>query len=225
MTAQTEYRQHGSKQLTNKERLFVDYYLSDGMDQTSAAIKAGYSAKTAHAIGNQLMRRPHIRAEIGKQCKQLHDEIELTTEEVLKQLYYIVTRDVREFVDSEGVMLPLNKLGDRAAQAVDGFDQEITEYTDLETGQKRRTIKNKLKLVGKAGAIEMAMKYQGLFKTDNEQKQNHVTLDFSKLFQPHREENDPVVKAMENLEESAKNKVVIEVAKNKKPQVKNKEQK
>jgi phage terminase small subunit len=197
--AATAYSDRGSKQLNDKERMFVDYYLNEGLDQTKAAIKAGYSAKSAHAIGNQIMRRPHIKKAIGKAAKEVHEELTLTTEEVLKQLYYIVTRDVREFVDEEGIALPLHKLGDRAAQSVDGFDQEINEYVNLETGIKTRTIKNKLKLVGKAGAIDMAMKYQGLFKQDNDQKQTHVTLDFTKLFQPHIEANDPVETAIDNL--------------------------
>lgn len=218
----TAYTDYGSKQLSDKERLFVDYYLSEGLDQTKAAIKAGYSVHSAQAIGNQIMRRPHVKRAIGKAAKEIHEELTLTTEEVLKQLYFLVTRDVREAVDDEGVMLPINRLSDRMASCVDGFDQEITEYTDLETGQKRRTIKNKLKLVGKAGAIDMAMKYQGLFKQDNEQKTTTVNLDFSKLFQPHVDPNDPVEKAMAHLEETARNKVVIEVEPTtKKPTVKN----
>lgn len=216
----TAYTDYGSKQLSDKERLFVDYYLSEGLDQTKAAIKAGYSVKSAQAIGNQIMRRPHIKRAIGKAAKEIHEGITLTTDEVLRQLYFIVTRDVREFVDENGVSLPISELGDRAAQSVDGFDQEITEYTDMNTGVKTRTIKNKLKLVGKAGAIDMAMKYQGLFERDNQQKTQTVTLNFAQLMNPPSQVDDPVVKAMTNLEETAQNKIVIESEPNQKPKVK-----
>lgn len=220
--ASTTYSDRGTdvNKLSDKQRLFVDQYLVD-QDATKAAIRAGYSVKSANAIGNKLIKDPRVARAIGKAAKEVHEELTLTTEEVLKQLYYIVTRDVREFVDENGDALPISELGDRAAQSVDGFDQEITYFTNYETGDVTKTVKNKLKLVGKAGAIDMAMKYQGLFKQDNAQKQPQVTLDFSQLFKPHVEANDPVNEAMKNLEETAANKVVIEVEPNQKPKVKN----
>lgn len=215
----TKLSERTSHQLSDKEREFADQYLVD-LDGAKAAIRAGYKPSSAVVTASKILAKSHIKAYIGKQLSERHEEVTLTTAEVLKQLYYIVSRDVREFVDDEGVALPISELGDRAAQSVDGFDQEITEYTDLNTGVKTRVIKNKIKLVGKAGAIDMAMKYQGLFKQDNEQKQNHVTLDFSKLFVPPDNSDDRVVKAMTLLEEKKPNQLVIESEPNQKPQVK-----
>lgn len=216
----TKLSERTSHKLSDKEREFADQYLVD-LDGAKAAIRTGYSVKAAAVTASKILAKPHVKAYIGKQLSERHEEVTLTTAEVLKQLFYIVTRDVREFVDDEGVALPISELGDRAAQSVDGFDQEITEYTDMNTGMKTRTIKNKLKLVGKAGAIDMAMKYQGLFIRDNEQKVPTVTLDFSQFFKPPKiDASDPVEKAMAHLEETAQNKVIIEAEPNKKPQVK-----
>lgn len=221
--ASTTYSDRGTdvNKLSDKQRLFVDQYLVD-QDATKAAIRAGYSVKSANAIGNKLIKDPRVARAIGKAAKEVHEELTLTTTEVLKQLYYIVTRDVREFVDENGDALPISQLGDRAAQSVDGFDQEITYFTNYETGDVTKTVKNKLKLVGKAGAIDMAMKYQGLFNKDNEQKKDNITLDFSGLFKPPAVTDDPVTKAIAALEETAANQITIEVSPEKKPLVKNK---
>ncbi len=107
-------------------------------------------------------------------------------------------------------MLPLHKLSDRAANCVDGFDQEITTYTD-ENGTTT-TVKNKVKLVSKATAIDMAMRYRGLFaptETKNENV-NTIQFDFNKLFSPPDLANDPVEEAMRALEDKITKPVVIE---------------
>ncbi len=203
MTAAIKYSERGSKQLNNQERQFVDYYLID-FDATSAAIKAGYSAKSAKTTGCILLKKPHIARALGKELREHHNDRVLEAGDILEQLYFIVTRDVREFVDDRGIALPIHCLGDRAAQSVDAFEQEVVEMINPATQEViGRTIKNKLKLVGKAGAIEMAMKYRGLFAAE-EHNVNHsgeVTqvFDFSKLTQPPKELS-PVDKAFKELE-------------------------
>lgn len=49
--------------LTGKQRKFVEAYSGNA---TAAAIAAGYSAKTAHSIGNENLRKPDIVAAIRK---------------------------------------------------------------------------------------------------------------------------------------------------------------
>lgn len=213
------WHKYSGKKLTDKEREFADQYMVD-LDGTKAAIRAGYKPTAAHVTASKILSKPHVKSYIASCLKSQHESLELTTKEVLQQLYYLVTRDVREFVDEDGVLLPLNELNDRAAMSVDGFDQEVVEYTDM-NGERHKTVKNKLKLVSKAGAIDMAMKYYGLFKQDNEQKQNNVTIDFSKLFQPFVDTDDRVTKAMTSLEETTKEQLVIDVEPSGKPSIHN----
>lgn len=211
--ASTAYKERGSRQLSDKQRLFVDYYLID-LDATKAAIKCGYKPSGASVQGNKLLNNPAVAAEIGKQCRLIHENLELTQEEILKQLYYVTTRDIREYVDSDGIMLPLNKLSDRAALAVDGFDQEITDYYDAD-GNCTRTTKNKLKLVSKATAIDMAMRYRGLFAPTETKNENTTTVqfDYNKLFMPPDMSDDPVEAAMKALEDKSTKPIVIEASK------------
>lgn len=220
MATTIAYSERDSKQLTDKERVFVDQYLVD-MDVKNAAIRSGYSAKSAATIGWQILARPRVKKAIGHALLEMRVETRLNIDDILEQLQFILFRNVHQFVNMEtGEALGMHQLSPEAAACVDGFEQEINEWFD-ESGKKRKSIKNKLKLVGKAGALDMAMKYRGLFNKDNEQKQTHVTLNFADLLKPPViDSSDPVVKAMENLEETAQNKLTIEVEPNQKPKIK-----
>ena len=49
--------------MTNKQKAFISEYLVD-LCATKAAIRAGYSAKRADAIGHENLRKPEIKAAI-----------------------------------------------------------------------------------------------------------------------------------------------------------------
>lgn len=58
--------------LTAKQSRFVSEYLVD-LNATQAAIRAGYSAKTAYSIGNENLNKPEIAAAI-KAAQETHAE-------------------------------------------------------------------------------------------------------------------------------------------------------
>lgn len=55
----------GHKKLSPKRRAFVDHYLKCN-DMARAALRAGYSKKSARRIGQFLMAEPDVRAEIER---------------------------------------------------------------------------------------------------------------------------------------------------------------
>ena len=57
--------------LTKKQQRFCDEYLID-MNGTQAAIRAGYSAKTAKQIANENLTKPDVRDYIDQRMKELH---------------------------------------------------------------------------------------------------------------------------------------------------------
>lgn len=71
--------------LTPKQERFIAEYLVD-MNATQAAIRAGYSAKTADTISGQLLRKSWVREEIKKRQAHVEAKIELTTERILRDL-------------------------------------------------------------------------------------------------------------------------------------------
>ena len=57
--------------MTPKQAAFVDEYLID-LNATQAAIRAGYSAKTAGSYGNENLQKPEIQQAIGERTTQDH---------------------------------------------------------------------------------------------------------------------------------------------------------
>lgn len=175
----TRLSQRGSNRLTDRQARFVAEYTKD-YNATRAAKEAGY--KHPQVRGAELLKNPLVAASVGKIRRLDLSQFEIERGEILQQLHYLATRSGRDFVDENGrIITDARLLPERAAQAIDGIEQEETIYTDDE-GNETRKIKTKLHLVPKAHAINMAMKHKGLFEADNAQKPAGLTLDLSQLW-------------------------------------------
>lgn len=73
------------KKLTEKQKRFCDEYLID-LNATQAAIRAGYSAKTAGAIGTENLQKPNIKEYIEKRMEDKEKALIADQDEVLKYL-------------------------------------------------------------------------------------------------------------------------------------------
>ena len=71
--------------LTEKQKKFCDEYLVD-CNATQAAIRAGYSPKTAYSIGEENLRKPELKTYIDEQLKLLHNQKTADAQEVLEYL-------------------------------------------------------------------------------------------------------------------------------------------
>lgn len=92
-----------TNKLTNKQRRFVDEYLKD-FNATQAAIRAGYSQKSAALIGCENIRKPNIEAEISRWL----DERAMRSNEIVDRLTSHSKGDMGDFVDISGVSFSLN---------------------------------------------------------------------------------------------------------------------
>ncbi len=72
--------------LTRKQQVFCQEYMANGYNATQAAIKAGYSKKTAYACGAENLRKPQIKAVLEEMSKQEQSKFEYTKEEHFKEL-------------------------------------------------------------------------------------------------------------------------------------------
>lgn len=77
--------------LTPKQQRFVDEYLVD-LNATQAAIRAGYSAKTANVIGPENLVKPRIAEELQKRMKAREQRTEITQDYVLKTIKDTIER-------------------------------------------------------------------------------------------------------------------------------------
>ena len=72
----------GPMKLTPKQARFVQEYLID-LNAAQAAIRAGYSAKTARVIGHENLIKPDIAAAIEKAMAERAERTELTADWVV----------------------------------------------------------------------------------------------------------------------------------------------
>lgn len=66
--------------MTPKQQQFIAEYLVD-MNATKAAIRAGYSAKTAYSIGQENLKKPEIRQAINTAMTERRNNLIATREE------------------------------------------------------------------------------------------------------------------------------------------------
>jgi len=74
--------------LNPKQARFVSEYLIDS-NATQAAIRAGYSKKTAYSIGGENLKKPEIAAAIAKGRAKIADRLEITAESLIRDVLQI----------------------------------------------------------------------------------------------------------------------------------------
>lgn len=91
-----------AKKMTAKQMRFCDEYLID-LNATQAAIRAGYSKKTAYAIGEENLRKPEIKSFIEKRMAEKEAALIADQDEVLKYLTAVLRGQTQaEIVVVEG---------------------------------------------------------------------------------------------------------------------------
>lgn len=85
------------KKLTAKQQRFCDEYLID-LNATQAAIRAGYSKKTAYSIGQENLKKPEISSYIEKRMAEKEAELIADQDEVMRYLTAVMRRELKEAV-------------------------------------------------------------------------------------------------------------------------------
>lgn len=83
--------------MTAKQKLFCDEYLID-LNATQAAIRAGYSEKTARQMGAENLSKPVIQEYIEKRMAEKEAALIADQDEVLKYLSSVMRREYKENV-------------------------------------------------------------------------------------------------------------------------------
>lgn len=86
--------------LTHKQAAFVAEYLVDKC-ATKAAIRAGYSAKTAYSIGEELLRKPEIRTAINAALSRIIDGLEVSSSRNLREHARLAYYDIGEIAKAK----------------------------------------------------------------------------------------------------------------------------
>lgn len=149
--------------LNDKQKRFVAEYLID-LNATQAAIRAGYSEKTARQQASDLLSKPNIQAAISKAMESRSKRTEVNGDRILLELARIGLSDVTKVAqimrrkDVTSLSLtPTSEWDDDTRAAV----SEISETVN-ESGQRTIKVKHHPKLP----ALAMLVRHLGLDKPE-----------------------------------------------------------
>lgn len=86
--------------LTAKQQAFVAEYLID-LNATQAALRAGYSEKTAGSIGNENLKKPEIQEAISDARKKRAERTEVDQDYVIRKLKEIADKEASDMTESD----------------------------------------------------------------------------------------------------------------------------
>lgn len=92
--------------LTLRHQQFVDEYLID-LNGTQAAIRAGYSARTAQKQAYQLLARPDVQTAVSAAQASRSARTKVTADVVLEHLDAARTADLADLYDDDGNLKPI----------------------------------------------------------------------------------------------------------------------
>lgn len=150
--------------LTPKQMRFVDEWLID-FNGKQAAIRAGYSAKTAEVTAAKLLRNAKVKAEIARRQKDLQKRTEVSQERVVKELARIAFADMTDYAQVETRMIEKDDGTEVSYQAV-----ALKETAELSAEQRAALAGIKqgangieVKLHDKIKALELLGRHIGMF--------------------------------------------------------------
>lgn len=145
--------------MTPKQALFVQEYMVDA-NATQAAIRAGYSARTAQRIGSENLSKPVIAEAIAKARNERSERTKITADDVVEELARIGFANMGDFVQPDG-RPKLEALSSCQWAAV----SEITSETYMEgKGEDARPVKRvRIKLHDKLAALDKLARHLGMY--------------------------------------------------------------
>ena len=131
--------------MTPKQEMFCREFLID-LNGTQAAIRAGYSAKTANRIATENMSKPEIKRRIEELKQQRQEVIGVDASYVFQRLIDIDQMDARDILNDDGSVKPIYNWPDVWRQSISGVDlMEISNSENVAATLKKIKWPDKIK--------------------------------------------------------------------------------
>ena len=170
--------------LTAKQLRFCEEYLLD-LNATQAAIRAGYSPRTAQEQSSRLLSNVMVAADIERRQRERSARTDVTADRVLLELSRIAFNDPRRMFRSDGTLKPPGEWDDDTAAIISGLEVEerrpLVEDAEEQPAderqepqphggslrRRRRSVSahlHKVKRLDKLTALELLGKHLGMFR-------------------------------------------------------------
>lgn len=140
------------------QKLFVAEYLKD-KNATQAAIRAGYSARTAYSQGQRLLKHVEVSGAIQQRLNRIVEKLEISAERVLQERARLAFFDVRKLLDATGKPKAIHELDDDTAAALQGLDVANIGNESMGVGEVL-----KIKMADKNASLTALEKHLGLYR-------------------------------------------------------------
>lgn len=164
--------------MNQKQKTFASEYVID-YNATQAAIRAGYSERSAYSQAHELLKKPEVKKAIQELEEAASERTAITKDMVLKELARVAFVDPRKLFDEEGRPKDIRFLDPDTAAALSSVD--IYEEFDYNGDEKELSgYTKKYKWADKLRALEMLGKHLGMF-TDKVHVEGTVDTGSDKL--------------------------------------------
>lgn len=140
--------------LTDKQRRFVDEYLID-LNATQAAIRAGYSVRTANEQGAQNLAKLSIQDAISRKMAARSRRTGVNAERVVLELAKVAFAKMTDIVDSNGKIKEDASPDDLACIESIKYKESDNEYGG--------SVEREVKIASKLKALELLGKHLGMW--------------------------------------------------------------
>ncbi|MFC1540936.1 terminase small subunit [Candidatus Latescibacterota bacterium] len=145
-----------------RQERFIEEYLKD-LNATQAAIRAGYSEKTARSQGNRLLTNVDILEKISERRNKILEDIRADCYENVINLQRCARLDPREFFDENGNLKSIHDIEPESRIGIQSFEVVKRKRSNSEGETEEFVEVIKIKMVDKLRSIELLGKYQGIF--------------------------------------------------------------
>lgn len=154
-------------ELTEQQKKFCREYMKD-FNGKQAAVRAGYSAKSANEQGSRLLTNVNVQKFLETLKNKAAEKDEGLADEIVAELKKIGFSDIKKYLDPDNTIKDISKLPPELTTVVESIKKTETEFGDDKTGGTKTSIQ--FKLHSKLDALEKLAKYVGLYEADNKQR-------------------------------------------------------
>ena len=144
-----------SNKLNEKQKKFCQEYIID-FNGTQAAIRAGYSKKSAKAIASENLTKPDIQEYLNELINKRNERLEFSQDDVMRDLIEVKNRCMQKvpvlYYDKQDKMLKQEV--DENGEGVWKFDAQ-----------------------GANSALDKLARHVGFYEADNKQQQNKTEIN------------------------------------------------
>lgn len=145
------------RELNKKQEQFVQEYMID-LNATQAAIRAGYSKRTAYSQGQRLLKHVEVQRRLQAEQAKRAERVQVDQEYVLRRLVEIDQMDALDILDDDGSIKPIKDWPKTWRQFLSGFD-----VTQMSSAEDVETVVRRIRWPDKIRNLELLGRHLGMF--------------------------------------------------------------